>query len=396
MSTFTRSFDHRLHTLAVRGGRRPDPTTGAVLTPICQSTTYAQDTLGADVVHTYSRASNPTVSALEEALGALEDAPAGLAFASGMAAISTFALALLRAGDQVVIGDPVYGGTVRLAQQVLAPLGVDATFVDAGDPADLAATITDRTRLVLLESPANPTLRLADIAGCAAACRVAGVPLAVDNTFLTAVGQRPLDLGATVSIYSTTKYVEGHNATIGGAIVTRDEVLRERVGLVRKTLGTIQAPWDAWLTLRGLTTLPLRLARHSASAARVATWLQDQPDVAQVRHPDLHDFPQRDLVRGQQSLGGGLVAFNLTGGLEAGRRFLSAVRLCTLAENLGAPETLVTHPATMTHGDVPVEQRRASGIDDGLVRLSVGLEDPDDIIADLAHALVATREVRHA
>ena len=390
------SNNHRLDTVAVRGGRRPDPATGAVLTPIYQSTTYAQNTLGAEVAHTYSRASNPTVGTLEQALGALEDAPAGLAFASGMAAISTLALALLHAGDHVVIGDPVYGGTVRLVHQVLTPLGVAATFVDAGEPLRVAAAITDRTRLVLLESPANPTLRLADLAGCAEVCRAARVPLAVDNTFLTAAGQRPLDLGATVSVYSTTKYIEGHNATIGGAIVTRDEVLRERVYVARKTLGTIQAPWDAWLTLRGLTTLPLRLERHSDNASRVAHWLQDQPGVAVVRHPDLPDFPQRELARRQQSVGGGLVAFTLTGGLAAGRRFLESVQLCTLAENLGAAETLITHPASMTHADVPVAQRRAAGIDDGLIRLSVGLEDAEDIIADLSQALASVREVRHA
>jgi len=385
-----------IDTIAIHGGRHGDPTTGAVLTPICQSTTYAQNSLGAEVPFTYSRADNPTVAALEEALGALEEAPQALAFSSGMAAITTLCLGLLKAGDHVIIGDPVYGGTVRLASTVLTPLGVDVSFVDAAEPAAVGSALKPNTRLVLLESPANPTLRLADIAGTAQICQTANVPLAVDNTFLTAVGQQPLELGAQVSVYSTTKYIEGHNATIGGALVMRDEELRGKLHTVRKTLGNIQAPWDAWLTLRGLTTLPLRLERHSRNAALVARWLQEQPGVSLVRHPDLPLFSQRDLARRQQRLGGGLVAFSLTGGLEAGRRLLGGVKLCTLAENLGAAETLITHPASMTHADVPVEQRREAGISDGLIRLSVGLEEPADIIADLAAALRKIEEVCHA
>jgi len=384
------------HTLAVRGGRRNDPVQGSVLTPVHQSTTYARPDLDAPVPYSYSRQDNPTVAALEDALGAVEDAPSALAFSSGMSAITTLCLSTLETGDHVVLGDPVYGGTVRLAREVLANLGVDVTFADAAAPEQVAAALTPRTRLVLIESPANPTLRLSDIAGTAEVCRRHGALLAVDNTFLTAVGQRPLDLGAQVSVYSTTKYIEGHNATIGGALVTRDADLRQRCFHRRKTLGTIQAPWDAWLTLRGLTTLPLRLERHSRNALRVAGWLEQQPGIIAVHHPGLASFAQRELAQHQQHLGGGLVAFTLEGGLTAGRQLLGGLSLCILAENLGAAETIITHPASMTHADVPADQRRAAGIDDGLVRLSVGLENPEDIIADLARALICAREVDHA
>lgn len=387
------SFDH---TLAVRGGRRHDPVHGSVLTPIHQTTTFARTDLDGPVPYSYSRQDNPTVSALEEALGALEQTLPAVACSSGMSAIATLCLTVLRAGDHVVLGDPVYGGTVRLAREVLADLGVEITFADAAEPGRIEAAIRPRTRLVLIESPANPTLRLSDIAGTARVCRRRGCLLAVDNTFLTAVGQRPLELGADVSVYSTTKFIEGHNATIGGALVTGDADLRQRLERRRKTLGTIQAPWDAWLTLRGLTTLPLRLEQHSRNALRVATWLEQQPGVAAVHYPGLASFPQRDLARAQQSLDGGLLAVDLDGGIAAGRHLLKNLQLCILAENLGAAETLITHPATMTHADVPAAQRRAAGITDGLVRLSVGLESPDHIIADLARGLACAREVGHA
>lgn len=376
-------------TLAVRGGTSPDPTTGAILTPIHQSATYVQEAIGKDKGHTYSRASNPTVSSLERALGALEDAPAAVCFASGVAATHALFLAYLRAGDHVVVSEVVYGGTFRLLDQVLAPLGIQASFVDTSDVRNIREAIRPSTKLIFVETPGNPTLRLTDIRAASRVAGQAGIPLAVDNTFLTAASLRPLDLGATVSLYSTTKYIEGHNATIGGAIVTRDGSLRERLFFLRKALGSIQSPHEAWLTLQGIKTLPLRFRRHSESAQRVAERLRGHPLVARVLYPGLPDFPQASLARAQHTLHGGIIAFELRGGLDAATIVVQRLRLCSLAESLGAAETLVTHPATMTHGSIPREQRIRIGITDGLVRLSVGLEDPEDIIADLEQAFDA-------
>jgi cystathionine beta-lyase/cystathionine gamma-synthase len=387
-------FDLESHlTGAVRGGLHADPATGALLTPIYQSTTFRQDAVGVHKGHTYSRASNPTVSALEEALGALEDTPPTVVFATGMAAISAIFLALLKAGDHVVLSDVVYGGTVRLFHQVLSNFGLTASFVDTSNPAEVKAAIQPATRMVFIETPANPTLKLTDVAAIAEMARAAGLLLAVDNTFMTPLLLRPLDLGADISLLSTTKYIEGHNATVGGSIATRDEGILERLRLVRKTLGSIQSPHEAWLTARGIKTLPLRLQQHSRGAQVVAEWLEQHPDVAHVYYPGLRSFPQYQLAERQHALQGGMLAFELKQGAEAGIALMNAVRLCVLAENLGAAETLITHPVSMTHGDVPREQRERVGITDGLVRLSVGLEDPRDIIADLAQALDVARNV---
>lgn len=376
-------------TTAVRGGLTPDPATGAVLTPIYQSTTYHQQAVGVHKGFTYSRAANPTVSALEEALGALEDTPPAVCFATGMAAISALFLAILKTGDHVVVSDVVYGGTVRLFQQILTNFGVEASFVDTSDPAAVAEAIQPNTKLVFIETPANPTLKLTNIAAIAKVAHAAGVQLAVDNTFLTPVLQRPLDLGADITLLSTTKYIEGHNSTVGGSIATRDTALLERLRLVRKTLGCIQSPQESWLTLRGLKTLPLRLQQHSTNAQKVAEWLEQHPKVSRVHFPGLKSFPQYALAQEQQALPGGMLAFELKGGADAGIQLMNTVRLCLLAENLGAVETLITHPVSMTHADVPAEIRERTGITDGLVRLSVGLENPADIIADLDAALAA-------
>lgn len=374
-------------TRAVHAGLSPDPTTGAILEPIYQTTTYVQDGVGKDKGYTYSRSGNPTVAALERHLGALEDAPPAVCFPTGLGALTVLFLATCSAGDHVVCGDCVYGGTFRLLHDVLGRFGVEATFVDPTDPDRLADAIRPRTRLVLVETPANPTLVLTDIVAVAERCRSAGVPLGVDNTFLTAALQRPLDLGADLTVTSTTKYVEGHNATVGGAIVTRDEDLLTRLRYVRNAIGCSPAPFDAWLTLRGSKTLAVRMEVHSRSALRVATFLDGHPAVARVAYPDLPSFPQRALAARQQRSGGGTLAFELHGGRAAGVRLMESLRLCALAESLGAVETLVTHPASMTHADVPRELRERVGITDGLVRLSVGLEDPEDIVADLARAL---------
>jgi len=358
-------------TTAVHGGLTPDSATGAVLTPIYQSTTYHQQAVGVHKGFTYSRAANPTVSALEAALGALEDTPPAVCFATGMAAISSLFLAILQSGDHVVVSDVVYGGTVRLFQQILANFRVEASFVDTSDPNAVARAIRPNTQLVFIETPANPTLKLTDITAIVKVAHHAGIKVAVDNTFLTPVLQRPLDLGANITLLSTTKYIEGHNSTVGGSIATRDEVLLERLRLVRKTLGCIQSPQESWLTLRGLKTLPLRLQQHSTNAQKVAEWLEQHPKVARVHFPGLASFPQLALAQTQQALPGRMLAF------------------CLLAENLGAVETLITHPVSMTHADVPRETRERTGISDGLVRLSVGLENPADIISDLETALAA-------
>ena len=373
-------------TRAIHGGLTPDPATGAILTPIYQSTTYVQQAVGVHKGFTYSRAQNPTVDALERSLGALEDAPQAVCFATGMAAISTLCFTLLKAGDHIIVGDVVYGGTIRFTRQILGPLGIQYSFVDTSRPELVQAAIRPETKLVLIETPGNPTLKLADIAAIAKITREANVKLAVDNTFLTPVGQRALDLGADISVLSTTKYIEGHNSTVGGSLATRDVELLERFRFVRKTLGTIQSPLESWLTLRGIKTLPARMKIHSDNALAVARWLEKHPAVNYVLYPGLDSFQQRELATRQQLVNGGMLSFELKGGTEVGIAVMNSVKLCSLAENLGAAETLITHPVSMTHADVPVADREAAGITEGLVRLSVGLEDPADIIADLDRA----------
>jgi len=383
------SREQDFSTRAIHAGLSADPTTGAILTPIHQSTTFVQEAVGRDKGFTYSRSSNPTVSALERNLGALEGTLPAVCFATGMAALSTLCLALLQAGDRVVVSDVVYGGTVRLLRQVLGPFGVRAAFVDTSTESCLAAALAEETRLVVIESPANPTLKLTDIARAAELAHEAGALLVVDGTLLTPALQQPIALGADLVVHSTTKFLEGHNATVGGAVLTRDPELLERLRFVRNATGCIQSPHEAWLTLRGIKTLALRMERHSASALTVARFLSAHPRVTRLAYPFLDSFPQVELARRQQRAGGGLLAFEVAGGTEAGIAVMNRVRLCSLAENLGAVETLITHPASMTHASIPADERRAVGIGDGLIRLSVGLEDPADLIADLEQALAA-------
>jgi cystathionine beta-lyase/cystathionine gamma-synthase len=381
------SSDNRgLSTRTIHGTLPPDSATGAILTPIYQSTTYVQEAVGVHKGFTYSRAANPTVSALEDVLGSLEEAPT-LCFSTGMAAITTLFLSLLRQGDHVVISDVVYGGTVRLFRQILEGVGIRATFVDTSHIGAVAAAIEPRTKLIFIETPANPTLKLTDIAAIADVAHKADVLLAVDNTFLTAALQPVFDLGADISVLSTTKYIEGHNATVGGSLATKDPVLLERFRLVRKTIGCIQSPLESWLTQRGLKTLAMRLERHSHNALKVASWLEKHPTVARVSYPGLRSFPQYELACRQHAAHGGMLSFEVTGGTPAALELMKSVKLCSLAENLGAAETLITHPASMTHVDIPPATRVSLGIPDGLIRLSVGLEDATDIIADLEQAL---------
>jgi cystathionine beta-lyase/cystathionine gamma-synthase len=378
------SFD----TLALHAGATADPTTGALLTPIYQTTTFRQTAVGEDKGFTYSRSSNPTVSALERRLAALEGAEFCTCYGTGLGATTVLCLALLKAGDHVVASDAIYGGTVRLFKQVLAQFGVTADFVDTADEAVLRTALTARpARFLFIETPANPTLKLTDIALAAKLAHDAGALLVVDNTLLTPALQRPLELDADVVLHSTTKFIEGHNATVGGALITQDAELHQQFSFTRNAIGAIQSPFPAWLTLQGVKTVGWRMAQHSRNALKVAQFLEKHPRVTRLLYPGLASFPQHHLALKQQTSGGALIAFEVEGGVAAGIQLMNRVKLCALAENLGSAETLITHPASMTHADVPQAQRESAGITDGLVRLSVGLEDPDDIIHDLEQAL---------
>ena len=376
-------------TKQVHAGVTPDPTTGAILTPIHQSTTFVQDSVD-DYLgkgYSYSRGGNPTVRALEEKLTALEGGHDTTAYASGMAATVATFLGLLQAGDHVVIGDVVYGGTYRFADHFLTRFGVDVTFADASDPASIRSVLRPETRLVFTETPANPTLKVTDLAAVSEMTGAAGIIHVTDNTFLTPYFQRPFELGANVIVHSTTKFLEGHNATLGGAVVVDSAELHEKIGFARLSAGLIMSPMVAWLTLQGVKTLSERMDRQSASALAIAEWLRGHAKIDYVNYPGLPDHPQHELSTRQASGYGAMVCFELHGGVETGKKLMDAVELWSLAENLGAVESLITHPVTMTHAAVPPAERIAAGITDGLVRLSVGLEDVEDLIADLDSAL---------
>ncbi len=362
----------------------------ALIAPIVQSTSFCRENIGSDCAHQYSRVSNPTVAALEEALGQLEDAPPAVCFSTGLAAETALFLSVLRQGDHVVCSRYAYGGTTRLLQQLFPAFGVETSFVDPTDLAAVERAIQPATRLLFFETPANPTLEVTDLRAVCELGRAANVLVAVDNTFLTAALQQPLAFGADISVYSTTKYIDGHSAALGGALVSRDAQLLERIRFIRKSTGGIQTPFNAWLTLQGLKTLPLRLARQSESAATIARWLSRQSAVDAVYYPGLGSAQQRALAAAQhRGADGAVVSFDIVGGLDAGRTFVEALQFCRLAEHVGSVETLVTHPASMTHGDVPADQRAEIRITDGLLRLSVGLEPAEVIIADLERAFAA-------
>ena len=356
-----------------------------LVTPLVQSTTFCRDGVGSDAEHQYSRVSNPTVSALEHALGDLEQAGPAVCFSTGLAAETALFLSLLRSGDHLVCARSVYGGTTRLVEQVLAPLGIDFTLVDATDSNQVRDAIQPNTDLVFVETPANPTLELTDLCTVATIARASGVPLAVDNTFLTPILQQPLELGADLSVYSTTKFVEGHSAAPGGAIVSRDPELLERIRWIRKSTGAIQTPFHAWLTLQGLKTLPLRIREQSRTAAAIADRLAGRAELTRVGYPTLVD---RTLAETQHRGGhGAVLSIDFEQGLDAAARFVESLELCRLVEHVGSVETLVTHPATMTHADVDPGERKRLGISDGLVRISVGLESAAELIDDIERAL---------
>ncbi len=379
----------RFETDQIHAGVTPDPGTGAVLTPIHQSTTFVQPSVDEYMAtgYSYSRSANPTVRALEDKLTVLERGADSACFATGMAAITAVMTAFLEAGAHAVVSDVAYGGTYRVCTKIFSRFGVDFTFADTADPAAVRAALRPETRLILTETPANPTLKLTPIAAVSEIAGEHGVPHAVDNTFLTPYMQRPIELGADLSIHSTTKYLDGHNATVGGAVVSSTPELAEQVAFVRNATGTIMSPQVAWLTLQGAKTLSVRMDRQSANAQAVAEFLEGHPKVTRVAYPGLASFPQHELATEQATGYGAMVWFEVDGGVDAGKRIMDALQLWTLAENLGSVESLVTHPVTMTHADVDEAERARVGITDGLVRLSVGLEHADDLITDLDRAL---------
>jgi cystathionine beta-lyase/cystathionine gamma-synthase len=376
-------------TKQIHAGVTPDPLTGSILTPIYQTTTYVQPSVDGYMSKgfTYSRSGNPTVRALELKLTELEGGVDCSCFGTGMAAVQGVMLAFLNAGDHAIISDVAYGGTYRLCTKVLSRFGVEFTFVDGSNLEDVAAAVRDNTKLFLTETPANPTMKCSDIAGISEIAKKAAAVHAVDNTFLTSYYQRPLELGADMSIYSTTKYMDGHNATVGGAVVSATEEHAEAVRFIQNSTGSIMSPQVAWLTSQGCKTMALRLDAQSANAMAIAEHLEAHPKVEQVCYPGLKSFAQHELASKQASGYGAMLWFEVKGGLTAGKKLMDNIEVFSLAENLGSVESLITHPVTMTHADVEEAERKRVGIIDGLVRVSVGLEDIEDLIEALDKAL---------
>jgi cystathionine beta-lyase/cystathionine gamma-synthase len=377
--------DARFDTICLHAGQEPDASTGAIITPIYQTSTYVQESLGVHKGFEYARTQNPTRFALERNIAAMEGGRAGFAFASGMAAINAV-LSLLKSGDHVVVSDNVYGGTFRLFERVLTRYQLSFTYVDTGDEAATARAFTASTRLLFVETPSNPVMRLTDLRTAADLAHAHHAKLVVDNTFASPYIQRPIELGADLVAHSTTKYLNGHSDSVGGIVVaTRDDDI-EWLKFVQNAAGAILSPFDSWLVLRGTKTLPVRMRQHSATGLALASLLHDHPKVRHVYYPGLPSHPQHALAARQMRGFGGMLSFDL-GSLEAAKRGLNSVKLMALAESLGGVETLISHPATMTHASVPAEKRQALGITDGLVRISAGLEDLDDLKEDLTQAL---------
>jgi cystathionine beta-lyase/cystathionine gamma-synthase len=374
-------------TKQVHAGVTPDPTTGAILTPIYQSTTFVQDSVDSYMAkgYSYSRGGNPTVRALEEKLTALEGGVDTTAYASGMAATVAVFLALLQAGDHVIVADVIYGGTYRFADRFLTKFGVEVSFVDSSDTDAVANAVREDTRLVFTETPANPTLKVTDLRQCRRFATI--TDHSRDGQHILTPLPAPFRSGADVIIHSTTKFLDGHNATLGGAVVVKDPDMHEKIAFARISAGLVMSPMVAWLTLQGAKTLSVRMDAQSASALTVAEFLQTHEKVDYVNYPGLASHPQHELSSKQASGYGAMVCFEASGGVEAGKRLMDSIELWSLAENLGAVESLITHPGTMTHAAVPRDERIAAGITDGLVRLSVGLEDTGDLIQALDEAL---------
>jgi len=376
----------KFDTKVVRAGIVPDPTTGSILPPIYETATYVLPEVGQDKGFDYTRSSNPTRQVLEENLAAIESADHAISFASGMAAVDA-CLKLLSSGDHVVCGDDVYGGVTRHFDNVLSFYGLQFTYVDTTDPEAVRSAMTPKTRMLWIETPTNPLLKVTDMEAMVAVAREHDILLGVDSTFATPVFLRPLEFGADIVMHSTTKYLSGHNQIIGGVLATNSKEIYDKMKFIQKTIGAVSSPFDCWLNLSGLKTLHLRMQRHEESAMQVATFLESHTKIERVLYPGLPSHPQHAVAKAQMSGFSGMITFELTGGTEAGKRLMNHVKLCGLAESLGSVETMITHPASMTHADVPPEDRRRRGLTDGLVRLSVGVEDVEDIILDLEQAL---------
>lgn len=376
----------KFSTKAIHVGQAADPSHGATIVPIVQTSTYTQDGLGDHKGYEYARTGNPTRTALQECLASLENARHGLCFASGLAATHAVTT-LLSAGDHVICGDDVYGGTYRIFQLVMTRFGLTFSFVDMTDPKRVAEAIRPNTKMIWLETPTNPLLTIYDLPTLMQLAKSKGLIAAVDNTFASPFLQNPLDLGADLVVHSTTKYIGGHSDVVGGAVLTSNDKYHETIKYHQNAIGAVPGPFDCWLVLRGLKTLGVRMRQHCENAMKVAQFLKSHPCVELVRYPGLPDHPQHELAKRQMRGFGGMVTFNVKGGLPAVQRLLGRTKLFSLAESLGGVESLIGHPATMTHGSIPKEQREARGITDGLVRLSVGIEDADDLIADLSQAL---------
>jgi cystathionine beta-lyase/cystathionine gamma-synthase len=375
----------RFSTVCIHAGQEPDPSTGAIITPIYQTSTYVQEALGKHKGYEYARTQNPTRSALESNLAAIENGRAAFAFASGMAATGAV-MTLLKSGDHVVVTDNTYGGTYRLFERVLRKYQLDFTYVDTSDLQAIEGAIRPETRMLFLETPTNPTLRLTDLAGACEIAHARDVMVVVDNTFASPAIQRPIDFGADLVVHSTTKFLNGHSDSVGGIVVAVRDVHVEWLKFIQNAEGAILGPMDAWLVLRGTKTLPLRMERHNSNTQVLAEYLAAHPKVARVHYPGLPTHPQHDLARRQMRGFGGLISFEV-GSLERARTLLNNVRLMALAESLGGVETLISHPASMTHASVPLERRLQIGLTEDMVRISVGIEDVDDLKEDLEQAL---------
>jgi cystathionine beta-lyase/cystathionine gamma-synthase len=376
----------RFATRAVHAGQDPDPATGAIMTPVFLTSTYVQEELGKNKGYEYSRVSNPTRTALEKNVAALEGGDEGLAFASGVAATEAV-FRLLKPGDHVILSRSVYGGTFRLARSIWEEYGLQFDFVDTTDSAAIEAAIRPQTRMLFVETPTNPTMEITDLREVAAIARARSLLTVADNTFATPYLQQPLACGIDITLHSLTKFLNGHSDMLGGIVVTSRADVVERLRFLQKAAGAVLGPFDAWLCLRGTKTLPVRMRQHCDNARVVAAFLRDRKGVRKVHYPGFPDHPQHEVARRQMRDFGGMIAFDL-GGRDAAANFLRNVRLCALAESLGGVETIITHPATMTHAAIPPAERARAGITDGLVRISVGIEDPEDIVEDLAGAIL--------
>ena len=376
----------KFDTKVVQAGITPDPTTGAILPPLYQTATYVLEEVGKDKGFDYTRSSNPTRQVMEEILAVLDGGKFGIAFASGMSAVDS-CMRLLKAGDHVICSDDVYGGVSRHFNQILVNYDLHFTYVDSSNSANIENAIQSNTKLIWIETPTNPLLKITDLEAVGNIAKKHSILFGVDSTFATPVFLRPLEFGADLVMHSTTKYLSGHNQLIGGVVITNREDLFDQLKFVQKTIGAVPGPFDCWLTILGIKTLDLRMKKHDSNAQTVAEYLEAHPKVLSVTYPGLPSHPAHETAKKQMSGFSGMISFELTGGIPAGKIVMNSVKLAKLAESLGAVETMITHPATMTHADVPKDEREARGLTDGLVRLSVGIENPDDIIADLEQAL---------